>query len=270
MASPDNTVSLPEGHSHINDELQAQLASLAHRHVNVSYTLIGVLVLILTFGGVGAYFAAKWVDRSLARAEKVEELYKQERATADQAVTDLKKQLADSQTAQAAAQKKIEDMQSQISSNNQKAAAQKEEILKPGKTASEAYADAANHYKLTSPLDITQSADKTEQLLAFRIPDVQRFTATKVDLDTANANSVLKDQQLGQKDVQITNLKNDVAKSNDALTKMTAADDKCEIALQDYKKIAKRTKFQKILHGAWTGLKIGGALIAGYELGKKI
>lgn len=260
---------LPEGHSHINDELQASLAALAHKHVTISYTLAVILAFVLTLGGVGAYLGAKWVDRAMARAEKAEELYHQDKAVSDKAITDLQTQLAQSKEAQAAAEARQAELQKEITVIAANAQKQKDEVLKPGKTASEAYADTAAHYKLSSPLNIVESPDKSEQLLAFRIPDIQQMTATKIDDDAAHQTITAKDQQLAEKDKEISSLQLDKSSALNALGKLQTTDAQCEDALKKYKTIAKVSRFKKILKGAIKGVEIGGALVLGYEIGHR-
>jgi hypothetical protein len=263
-------VLLPEDHSHISNDLQASLASLAHKHVTLTYAVIGVLVFVLICGGGGAYFAAKWVDRALARAEKSEELYKADKVVSDKAIADLKTQLATSEAARAADEQKYADLAKQIANNNANAGRKEQEILKPGKTASQAYADLAGEYKLSSPLNIVESPDKTEQELVLRIPDVQQFSATKVDDDNAHVTIGLQTEQITTKQGEITSLNGDLLASKDALTKLQTTDNQCQDALKKYKTVAKVSRFKKILHGAIKGIEIGGALVLGYEIGHKI
>ena len=253
----------------VHQALMQQTQSLAHKHVTVSYLLIAVLLFVLSCGGVGAYFAAKWVDRALARAEKSEQLYLADKKVSDQAISDLKGQLADSEKARAASDQKIADLQKSITSIQTNANNQIQNALKPGKTASEAYADVKSVYKdkISTPVTIVESPDKTEQLLAFRVPDVQQFTAAKIDDDAQKLIVIAKDGVIAEKQTQIDGLKSDLAKSNDALGKLQVTEAQEHDALEKYKKVAKKTKWQKILGGMKTGVEIGGAIVFGYEIG---
>lgn len=254
----------------IHAALQDQVHSLAQKHVQVSYLLMGVLGLTLVLGGLGAYFAAKWVDRAMARAEKSEELFKADKAASDKALTDLKVQLAASEQARAISDQKVADMQKQISNIAVVATKQKEEVLKPGKTATEAFTDLKTQYKaaISSPLNIVESADKTEQQLVLRVPDVQQFTATKIDADAAHATITLKDQQLSEKDTQLASLKTDFAAGVDTYQKLLTTDDQCQDALKQYKKIAKVSRIRRIFNGALKPAIFVAGFVAGYEAGK--
>jgi hypothetical protein len=252
----------------VHNALLDQAHSLAQKHVQVSYLLIGVLGLVLTLMGGGAYFAAKWVDRAMARAEKSEELYKADKVISDKALADLSTQLVTSNAARLASEQKILDLQKQIGTIAANANKEKGEVLKPGKTASEAYADAASRFKLTTPLNIVPSADKTEQLLAFRIPDVQQFTVTKIDLNAALQTIQLKDAQLKEKDAEITTLKADLAKSGDALTKLQTTDNQCQDTVKKYKDVAKVSRIRRIFNGALKPVIFAAGFAAGYTVGK--
>jgi hypothetical protein len=252
----------------VHQAVQDQVHALAQKHVTVSYLLLGILGLTLVMGGFGAYFAAKWVDRALARAEKSEQLYVQYKADADRQIAALNTQLAASEQARAISDAKIADLQKQVINIAANAAKKKEEVLKPGKTASQAYADLAGQYTLQSPLNIVESQDKSEQELVFRVPDVQRFTASKIDLDAALQTISLKDEQIKEKDGQIVGLKSDLTKSGEALAAEQKADAQCQDALKQYKKIAKVSKFRRILNGAIKPAIFMAGFVAGYEAGK--
>jgi hypothetical protein len=253
--------------SDVHSVLMDQVHSLAKKHFQISGLLIVVLVGVLTLGGFGAYFGAKWVDRALARAEKSEELYKADKAVSDKSISDLKTQLSASDAARAASDERVKNLQNQLGDISKRQQDDKNNILKPGKTATDAFTDANKEYKLTSPLDIVQSPDKTEQLLAFRVPDVQLFSATKVDLDAALATIKVKDGIISEREGKIKTLTDDLAKTNSTLADLQKTDKQCQDALDKYKNVAKVTKFKKILHGAIKGLEIGGAIVLGYEIG---
>lgn len=251
----------------VHNALMDQVHSLAKKHFQISGLLIAVLVGVLALGGLGAYFAAKWVDRSLARAEQSEALYKTDKATSDKAINDLKTQLDQSTIARAAAEARATAAENRIATIAADAEKKKSDVLKPGKTASDAYADLAGQYKLSAPINIVSSPDKTEQELAFPISDVQNFTAAAIDRDAAQAESAQKDEIIKQKQAEIDGLKSDLAKANAALADLQKTDKQCQDALNKYKNVAKMTKFKKILHGAIKGIEIGGAIILGYEIG---
>lgn len=256
----------------VHNALLTQYQTLAHKHVTISYTLIGILALVLVGGGFGAFFAAKWVDRALARAEKSEQLYLADKKVSDQAIADLKTQLADSEKARAAAEQKAADLQKQANTIAAVSNQQQQQVLKPGKTASEAYADAKAAYgaAISTPINIVESPDKTEQMLAFRIPDIQQMTATKID-DTAQKQIVVvKDGIIATKQGEIDGLKKDLATSQDALGKLQTTEKQEHDALEKYKSVAKKSKFKRILGGFWKGTQTVAIAVAAFELGHKL
>ncbi len=254
----------------IHAALMDQANSLAQKHVQVSYLLLGILGLTLVLGGIGAYFAAKLYDNALARAAKSEELYKADKVVSDKAVSDLKTQLAASETARALSEQKVADLQKQRVTVAATASKKKAEVLKPGKTASQAYTDLAGQYTLQTPLTIVQSPDKTEQELAFRVSDVQQFTVAQINLDAALQTISLEDEQLKVKDDEIAGLKTDLAASGDALTKLQITEKQENDTLKKYKTLAKVSKFRRILNGAIKPAIFAAGFVAGFEFGKHL
>src|ERR1700688_105563 len=59
--------------------VQAQFNALAHRHINVSFTLIAVIILALALIGAGGWYGLKVFDAHLARAEAAEARYDADR-----------------------------------------------------------------------------------------------------------------------------------------------------------------------------------------------
>lgn len=259
----------PDNHSNISNDLQASLADLAHKHVHVSYALIGVIVCVLALGGVFAFYSNKSYEKAMERAEAAEKqmlLYKQQ---SDDSNKQFQSQLATDQAQRAADTQKIMDLESKISAQQAAANAAIGNALKPGKSAQEAFTDLSGAYKgvLAPALNLSKD-DKGEQLLGFRVPEVQRFTADKIDLDSTKNVLSEKQQELVTKDGTIVSLNKDLKAASDNYSALSTTELKCEETVKAYKAVAVKTRWQKIWAGTKKGLEIGAAILAGYKLGK--
>lgn len=258
---------LPDNHTAISKDLQDSLADLAHKHVHVSYALIGIIVVVLAVGGVFAYFSNAAYERAMQRAEASETLMQQYKAQSDSTIKQYQQALADNQAARAADTQKIMDLEKQIASQNAAAQIAIGNALKPGKSAQEAYGDLVGAYKgiLNPALNLSKDTNG-EQLLGFRVPEVQRFTADKIDLDNKTKVTDQQVEELKTKDKTIASLNADLANGDAALTDLRKTDAQCQQTVADYKKVAKKSRFRKILDGF-----IKGAIfVAGVELGHKL
>ena len=119
--------------------------------------------------------------------------------------------------------------------------------------------------------------DLPEQLLGFRVPEVQQFTATKLDRDRLFSDDASLTQKLAltQKDLDSTgsdlkNLQASYAVLKDSDDKLQLANAQCQKTVTAYKKVAIKSRWQKIWAGTKKGAEIAGALLAGYELGKHL
>lgn len=257
--------------THLDKDLADTLGSLAHRHAHISFLLIGVIVVILGIGGVFAYYSNKSYEAAMARAEKAEQVMLQYKDQSDKQIKDFQDKLTANDAARAADAQKILDLENQIRSQNAATQAAMDKALKPGKSAQEAFSDLSGAYKGVIQPSLNLSKDPSgEQLLGFRVPEVQRFTADKLDLD--NKTRVLGQQQteLVTKDNTIKTLNGDLTNSKNALAALQKTEDKCEDTVKAYKTVAKKTRWQKIWGGMKKGIAIGGALALGYEIGHKL
>lgn len=255
----------------IDKELQDSLANLAAKHVTVSYTLVGILLVVLCFGAFGAYFAAKWVDKEVAQAQSAEKLFNQEQQTATMANQQYQQELAshNADRIQWAAQQ-VQLVQA-YSTHNQVVTQQIKQVTQAGKSAQDAFADIHDAYKdnlTVSSASPQVSVDPAsgEQMLAFPVSVVQQFTATKLDDDLQTANVANLDQQLSLEKQTNSTLTTDIAASQDDLTKQKAATQACSVALNDYKKVVVVSKFKKIMSGALKGVLFAGGIVIGHYL----
>jgi hypothetical protein len=251
-------------------QLQASLAALANRHANVSYTLIGILILVLVVGGFGAYFANKFVDKEIAAAKTAEGLYDQQKVVAAQATELYQKELASHDADRTKWAQQEATLVTQYKTRTVYVQQQIAAVTAPGKSAQDVYADLHTAYKDNPPVasvPLAVSADPLtqEQLLTFPVTAVQQFTATKIDDDAQKENVDNLNQQLNLKQAANDSLTTDLASANGVI-----ADDKVAIAaadktIKDYKKVVAPSRFKRIMGGVLKGaLFVGGVALGHY------
>ena len=59
--------------------IQSEVSALAHRHLTLTYGLVGTLILLLVLMGVGGYLGLRSFDNALARQEVRDAQYQQDR-----------------------------------------------------------------------------------------------------------------------------------------------------------------------------------------------
>ena len=249
----------------IPDVIKTTEQRLLTHHVTMSYLLVGIIIVMIACGGVFAYFSNKSYNAAMTKADAAEKqmvVYKQQ---SDAVIAQFQQQIALDTAARAADQQKIIALTNQIAAQNAAAQTAINNALKPGKSAQEAFADLSSAYRgvITPELSLSKD-DKGEQLLGFRVPEVQRFTADKIDLD--NKTQVIKEQEdeLADKDDQIKSLDNDFSKSEQALTALQKTETACQQTVVDYKKVAVKSRFKRIMGGVLKGVIFGAGIIIGH------
>jgi hypothetical protein len=233
--------------------LQQQLSALAHKHVSVSYTLIGVLVVVLGLAGLGGWLALKFADKQIARAEATEQRF-------EQAQKDFQTQLA-TNTAQRAADTQQQGVIVKVVDTRDKSTDAKIQYVLQPKTPQQALTDLNEAY--TGTVDFSNTPVTPDGLLSFRVNAVQQFSATKIDRDRLSADLSSYKGLLNLEQNKTTTLTADLTKSETTLAA-------CQLTVTAYKKAATLSKFRKFLNGAEkAGLLMLGA-VAGYEIGHKL
>src|SRR5208282_3903714 len=109
--------------------------------------------------------------------------------------------------------------------------------------------------------------------LTFAVPDVQEFTATKVDDVTKTADLVDKTAQLTASNNSNVSLTADLKVGTAAFQALQKTEAQCEVtvtdkqkALDDYKKAAVMTKWKKFLNGAEKVSIFIGGVVLGHKL----
>jgi hypothetical protein len=231
-------------------DLNNAIIALAHKHASVSFTLIGVLVLVLGLAGVGGYIALKFADAQLARAQQLETKYDADRKV-------WQDQLAVSEAARAQATTQQQAIVKVVDTRDKTTDKAITDALKPDATLPAVELGLRSAYKadplFQAPLPLNGVYVELGQAQA------QALTATKLDrdrlfLDLADEKNVFNLEQ--QKNSSLSSDLDKCKVDNAEAGKVIAA----------YKKAAYRSKFQKFLSGAEkVGLFVGGMYL-GHKL----
>ena len=234
--------------------LQQQLSTLAHKHVTVSYTLIGVLVVVLGLAGFGGWVAVKFADKQLARAEAQQQRFEQQEK-------DYRTQLAANSAQRTADAQQQAVIVKVVDTRDKSTDAKIQYVLQP-KTPQQALTDLNDAY--AGSIDLSNTPVTPDNLLlSFSVPTVQKFSATKLDRDRLSADLSNYKGLLKIEQDKTTSLTADLGTVNGTLAT-------CKTTVQTYEKAAKVGRFKKFLHAAGgTAVTIGAAVI-GFELGHKL
>jgi hypothetical protein len=239
---------------------------------------------VLALGAVGAYFAAKWVDKEVAQAQAAEKLMVQYQKQAQ--VSDQQAQTANQQYLTELASHNADRVQWGIqqakllqayTTSNQAVNQQIQQAVTPGKSAQDVYADLHGAFKDNpivegAALNVSTDPTSKEQLLTFSVPVVQQITATKLNLDLQLSNVGNLNQQLSLEKQANLSLTSDLTGAQTALTATQSAlkasqtaETQCEVTVKDYKKVVLPSKFKRIMGGALKGvIFVAGAALGHY------
>lgn len=232
--------------------LEQQFAALAHRQVSVSYALVFVLLFIISLASAGAWFGLKMWDAQMARAEKQESKYDDDRkAFADALAANVAQRSKD--TSQQQATIKIVDTRDKSTD------AQIAQVLRPDASLATIAAGLTLAYSATPAFG--QVSVSPDGLVALSGPQAQQATATKLDADRLTLDLVDEKKLLGLEQDKTGLLAKD-------LSTCQANGKEAQKVIADYKAIAKVSKWKKILHGAEAGLGVAAGIAFGVAIGK--
>jgi hypothetical protein len=265
------------------------LNKMANHHITVNYLVIGVLILVLACGGVGAYFGLKGYNKLMDRAEASEKLTIQYEKSWQDSQQQVKvanelyeKELTAHAVDRAADAQKLLNLTKALQILNANADQHMHDVTQPGKSAEQAFLDLKDAYKMTPfggtlTLNATEDKESGEKLMTFPVLMVQQFTSTKIDRDRLFDSMTNLNQQLGTKQKDFDSLGLDFKNLQATYNTLKESDNQLQLAngqcldtVKKYKAVTVKTKWQKIWAGTKKGLYIGGSLIAGYELGKHL
>lgn len=235
----------------IQSNLHDQFAALAHKHATVSYAVLFVLGLVLALGAVGGYIGLRSYEGQLAKAEAREQQYDADRKS-------WQEELKIRDAERAADAQRVEQLMGQIAAR----AAQPlpkpiQTALKPDATIPDIEIGLQMAFKGSPEFDVPFPS--TPPYVPLSAQQAQLVTQTKVDKDRLTED--LKDEKTiaGLQAGTISSLNTDLTQCKVTLS----ASDK---VIADYKKLAKKSKWQKFLGGAKTALWMAGAAYVGHKL----
>ena len=227
--------------------VQSEVAALANKHIGLIFGLVGTIILMLGLMGVGGYFGLKAFDAQLSRQEVRDTQYQQDRTT-------FLNTLAAHDAERAAQATQIAQLEAQIKARDSKPLPKPvQDGLKPGANAQTVAAGLTDAYWAVPSFGAV--AVIPPETIALSVPQAQQVLFDKIDLDKAKGD--LGDQKSinGLQETTIGSLKTDLNTCKDLNTKAQA-----DIA--GYKKLAKKSRWQKFLAGAEkVGLLAGGAML---------
>lgn len=257
------------------DTLDA-LHALAGKHVTVSYTLIGLVFFLVLCIGAGGWFALKMYDQEIARAEAAEKtaveaqnLMLQYKQSSDAALKAAQDQIVQDQAQRAQDVVQIASLTVKIQQRDTAANAAIAAAKDPNKSLTQSAGDLTAVYKgspdFLSVLPLTPDGSFIE----LNKTQAQDITVTKLDDDKVNADLKDTQTQLSTSQHDVTTLQNDLNLGTEAFTSLQKTEEQCEVtvtdkqkALDDYKKAAIKSKWQKFLIGAEkVSIFIGGVAL---------
>lgn len=236
----------------LSAQLAQHIADLGHRHASVSYFLIGTLALVMAVCAAGGYFALKSFDAQLARAERQEQQYQQDRSQ-------WQAQMAQHDTERTAQALQIQQLQEQINKRDTKPLPPAVQAgMKPGAPATVVSAGVTVAYGDVLGFGSTTTTPDGSQVILSPIQG-QSVIQAKVEGDKAKAD--LKDTQAivelqGQ---TVVTLKTDLKGCQDTVGEANKT-------IAGYKKAAVKSRWQKFLGGAKTALLMAGSAYLGHKL----
>lgn len=214
---------------------QSEVAALAHRHLTLTYGLIGTVILLLVLMGFGGYLGLKSFDAALARQDAKDQQYQQDRRI-------FMDTLAAHDAERTADATKIAQLEAQIAHRDaQPLPKPVQEGLKPDATAKQA-ADALGIVYSATPSFGTPQATPDGKV-ALTVPEAQQIIQDKYSLTKSQGD--LTDQK------SINSLLNSAnASLTTDLNSCKDLNTKAQADIAGYKKLAKRSKFRRFLDGA--------------------
>ena len=227
--------------------VQSEVAALANRHLGLIYGLVGVIVLMMILMGVGGYFGLKAFDAQLSRQEVRDTQFQADR-------TAFLNTLAAHDTERTADATKIAQLEAQIKQRDSKPLLP---AVKPGMQPNANAEQVKNALGAVYGVDVAAGTPKVEPdgNIALSLSQGQQALSARLDADRYGTD--LKDEKVinSLQETTIGSLKTDLNSCKDLNTK-------AQSDIAGYKKLAKKSRWQKFLGGVEkVALVAGGAML---------
>lgn len=231
--------------------VQSELATLAHKHVTVTYALIATLVVVMGLVAFGGWLGLKGYEAQLAKAQATEQVYIQDRAQWQAQVVkdDAQRQAQALQIAQLQAQIAHRDAQP-LPKAVQAGLAPNADANTVATAVSVAYSNVPSFGQATS----TPGGQ-----IALSVPQAQAVVVSKESGDKAVSDLADERTIVGLQTGTIGTLTSDLNGCKSTLSE-------AQKTIDGYKKAAVKSKWRKFLDGA----EKAGLFIGGVAIGRKI
>ena len=230
------------------NNLHTEFANLAHRHITVSYLLIGILALVVSAAGVGGYLGLRAYDAQLARADAQQAVYIADRTAWQMALNEHDHQ-------REAAEAQVASLEAQIAKRQvQPIPAPVKAGLAPDANAKE----AAEALKTVYNGSVVPEATP-EGKVSTTVTETQLLIGSKLKLDTVSANLADEIKIAGLQKSSIDTLQTD-------LNSCKNINIEANKTIDAYKKAATRGKLRRFFDSAvkYAGPVVG--VIIGYSI----
>jgi len=231
--------------------VQSELSMLAHKHVHLSFALVGVLVLIIGLACFGGWLGLRSYEAQVARAEAAEARYDQDRK-------DLTALLSEHEVQRTQDAKAEAQLLAQIVKRDKQAPSPVIQTgLKPDANADQASRAVTEAFKANP--DFGGTSPQADGNIGYTVNQTQIVIDTAIERDHLRLD--LGDEQKAfdiQRESNIS-LTNDL---HQCVTNKAEADK----VIAQYKKAAKKSRFKRFLSGAEKALLFAGGVYVGHLL----
>lgn len=256
-------VTVPPTTVTIEQKVLTDLHNGLHR---IIYAHLGILILLFAFIGVGGYLGLKSYDKALAHAEALQAQFNAAQATAAASQKQLTDLLAadSAQRSQESAQQA--DLTQQILKRNSQAPAPAvQTALQPSATAANVAVGLQAAYSFS-----TLPTVEPDGKVALEPSQAQQTISAEINANQFSADYNDEVELYTLETDKTTSLSKDLAQCQDTETKDKVALSDANKALAAYDKLAKRSRFRKILGSIGRNAERAGILFVGIELGHKL
>lgn len=229
--------------------LKTHTEAVAGAHVQVSFGLIFVVLMVLASSLGIMYFENQQWRKELDKADAINTQYHMDLKDAEARLAQSMVQRQQDTAAQQVIVKVVHDRDT--SANNSIAA-----VTSPDKTAQQVAQDAGKNLGETPSVT-------PDNRLAFTAPKVQDFEATLFDRDRFQADFFDVQNQLHLEEDKTAKLNADVGNLQQMLNE-------CGDDVAAYKKVAKKTRWHRVLAGLKWGGTVALTAVVGYGVGRAL
>lgn len=244
---------------------ESEVSALAHRHVTLTYSILGVLVLTLALAAFGGWLSIRGYERALQRAEAAEAVSKQREDAFNVQFKAFQDQIAKDAADRAQAQAQQDALIAKITTRDKQPVPV---VIQTGLKADATAEDAKNALGavFSTPVAPVAPTVTSDGKVAVTVKEAQEITSAGFDGQRAEADLRDTVSLYTLEKTKTTSLSNDLNQCQAGLTEAKATVKAQDTTIADFKKAAKRSRFQKFLSGAEKALLLVGGIYIGHKL----